>query len=104
MAYAFVALIPIQGHIEWSPVLRVCLPSRTHQFRWCITINFVEDIVLLAVMLFGVHRRRNATHLWKVLCLQGLFWILAAVLTELPSVVCPCSRCYGVSTALTRCT
>ena len=66
-------------------------------------INFVEDSVLLAVMFFGVLRRRNATYLWELLCLQGLFWILAAVLTELPSVVCPCSRCYGVSTVLTRC-
>ena len=67
-------------------------------------INFVEDSVLLAVVLFGVLGRRDSTHLWKLLCLQGLFWILAAVLTELPLVVCPCLLCYGVSTALTHCT
>jgi hypothetical protein len=64
-------------------------------------INFIEDSVLLAVMLFGVLRRRNVTHLWELLCLQGLFWILAAVITELPAVVGPCSRCYGVSTVNT---
>ncbi len=58
-------------------------------------INFIEDSVLLAVMLFGVLRRRNATRLWELLYLQSLFWILAAVLTELPSVVCPCSQCCG---------
>jgi len=70
-----------------SPGLQTCLPSQTGQFRWSIMINFIEDSVLLAVMLFGVLRRRNATPLWELLCLQSLFWTLAVVLTELPSVV-----------------
>ena len=39
-------------------------------------------------MSFGVLHKRNATHLWNMLYFQGLFWILAAVMTELPSVVC----------------
>jgi len=92
MAHTPVALIrgTTQGHTEWSPGLQACLPSYTDQFRWSIMINFVEDSVLLAVMLFGVLRMRNATHLWELLYLQGLFWIPAAVLTELPAVVCPC--------------
>jgi len=76
-----------KSQIEWSPGLQACLLTHTDQFRWSIMINFVEDSILLAVMLYGVLRRRNATHLWELLCLHGLFWILAAVLTELPSVV-----------------
>jgi len=51
-------------------------------------MNFVEDTVLLVVMIYGVLHKRNATHLWNMLYFQGLFWILAATLTELPSVVC----------------
>ena len=39
-------------------------------------------------MFFGVLHKRNATHLWNMLYLQALFWILAATFTELPSVVC----------------
>jgi len=51
-------------------------------------INFLEDSVLLAIMIFGVLHKRNATHLWSMLYFQALFWILAATMTELPSVVC----------------
>jgi hypothetical protein len=38
-------------------------------------------------MFFGVLHKRNATHLWNMLYFQALFWILAAIFTELPSVV-----------------
>lgn len=51
-------------------------------------INFIEDFVLLGIMILGVLHKRNATHLWNMLYLQGLFWILTATLTELPSMVC----------------
>lgn len=49
-------------------------------------INFVEDFVLLSAMIFGVLHKRNATHLWNMLYFQALLWILAATMTELPSV------------------
>ncbi|KAN0121253.1 hypothetical protein V8E52_003841 [Russula decolorans] len=87
-----------KSQIEWSPGLQACLLTHTDQFRWSIMINFVEDSILLAVMLYGVLRRRNATHLWELLCLHGLFWILAAVLTELPSVVLVFRNINGKST------
>jgi hypothetical protein len=51
-------------------------------------VNFISDFVLLAVMIMGVLQKRNATYLWNMLYFQALFWILAATLTELPSVVC----------------
>ena len=51
-------------------------------------INFIEDFVLLGIMILGVLHKKNATHLWNMLYLQGLFWILTATLTELPSMVC----------------
>jgi len=75
-----------RGHVVWSPALKACAISGTKDFLLSITINFIEDFVLLAVMFFGVLYKRNATHLWNMLYLQALFWILAATFTELPSV------------------
>ena len=38
-------------------------------------------------MFVGVLNKKNATHLWRMLYFQGIFWILSAVSTEVPSVV-----------------
>jgi hypothetical protein len=38
-------------------------------------------------MFVGVLHKKNATYLWRMLYLQGIFWILTAIATEVPSVV-----------------
>jgi hypothetical protein len=38
-------------------------------------------------MFVGVMQKKNATHLWRMLYFQGIFWILTAMSTEVPSVV-----------------
>jgi hypothetical protein len=38
-------------------------------------------------MFVGVLQKKNATHLWRMLYFQGIFWILTATSTEVPSVV-----------------
>jgi hypothetical protein len=38
-------------------------------------------------MFIGVLNKKNATHLWRMLYFQGIFWILSAIATEVPSVV-----------------
>jgi hypothetical protein len=38
-------------------------------------------------MFLGVLNKKNATHLWRMLYFQGIFWILTAIATEVPSVV-----------------
>lgn len=38
-------------------------------------------------MFLGVLQKKNATYLWRMLYLQGIFWILTAIATEVPSVV-----------------
>ncbi|KAN0113894.1 hypothetical protein V8E52_007202 [Russula decolorans] len=80
------AIYAAQGHVVWSPALKACAISGTKEFTLSITINFIEDFVLLSVMFFGVLHKRNATRLWNMLYFQALFWILAATFTELPSV------------------
>ncbi|KAI9458663.1 hypothetical protein BJY52DRAFT_417595 [Lactarius psammicola] len=75
-----------RGQAQWSPQFRTCNVFHTTEYKWSIMINFIEDFILLAIMIWGVLRKRNATHLWNLLYLQGLFWVLTATLTELPSV------------------
>ncbi|KAH9003405.1 hypothetical protein EDB86DRAFT_2355375 [Lactarius hatsudake] len=76
----------IQGQALWSPDFRTCNVLQTDSYKWSIMVNFIEDFILLVIMIWGVLRKRNATHLWNLLYLQGLFWVLTACLTELPSV------------------
>jgi hypothetical protein len=38
-------------------------------------------------MFAGVLQKKNATHLWRMLYFQSIFWILTASATEVPSVV-----------------
>src|SRR6266702_1918467 len=83
----------IQGQAQWSPQFRTCSVFQTTEYKWSIMINFIEDFILLGIMIWGVLRKRNATHLWNLLYLQGLFWVLTATLTELPSVVCRSCHC-----------
>jgi len=84
LAGSFYALT--KGQTQWVPALSTCSISGTNEFKWSILVNFVEDSVLLVIMIFGVLHKRNATHLWSMLYFQALFWILAATMTELPSV------------------
>lgn len=75
-----------RGRTQWSPQLHTCGVYQTTEYKWSIMVNFIEDFVLLGIMILGVLHKRNSTHLWNMLYLQGLFWILTATLTELPSV------------------
>jgi hypothetical protein len=38
-------------------------------------------------MISGVLWKRDPTRLWNILYFQGLFWISAAILTDVPDVV-----------------
>jgi hypothetical protein len=76
-----------KGAIEWIPAANACFISKTEQFRWGISVNFVTVEILLAVMFAGVLSKRNTTGLWRVLYMQGLTWIFIASLSEmLPSI------------------
>ena len=60
-----------------------------------MTINFIVDIVLLGIVIWGVLKQRNPTRLWNMLYFQGVFWILAAIMAKLPTIVCySCSQLY----------
>jgi hypothetical protein len=71
----------------WSPVAHTCIITGTGIFRWSLLVNLIVDLSLLCIMFIGVLRKKNATYLWQMLYLQGIFWILTAIATEVPSVV-----------------
>ena len=77
----------------WSPVAHACVISGTGIFRWSILVNLIVDLSLLCIMFLGVLHKKNATYLWQMLYFQGIFWILTAIATEVPSVVsCYCDN------------
>jgi len=45
-------------------------------------------------MFGGVLQKKNATHLWRMLYFQSIFWILTAISTEVPSVVSHCHQIF----------
>lgn len=77
----------MQGQAVWSPEARTCIITGTNAFRRSLLVNLVVDLSLLSIMFVGVLRKKNATHLWRMLYFQGIFWILTATSTEVPSVV-----------------
>ncbi|KAH9177928.1 hypothetical protein EDB89DRAFT_1292643 [Lactarius sanguifluus] len=73
----------MQGSVVWVPVINTCLITQTQRFRWGITVNLITDVILLTVMFAGVLNKRSTTGLWRVLYIQGLSWILVAVLSKI---------------------
>ena len=77
----------MQGNSVWIDQGNACLITGTNSFRWSLLGNIIVDITLLSIMFAGVLRKKNATHLWRMLYFQSIFWILTATATEVPSVV-----------------
>jgi hypothetical protein len=77
----------MQAQAVWSPEAHACVITGTNAFRWSLVVNLVVDLSLLSIMFVGVLQKKNATHLWRMLYFQSIFWILTAVFTEVPSVV-----------------
>jgi hypothetical protein len=77
----------MQGHAVWFPAAETCVITGTNAYRWGILTNLFVDLSLLFIMFIGVQRKRNATYLWKILYFQGIFWIMTAIVTEVPCVV-----------------
>ena len=77
----------MQSHAVWNSQVNACVISATNSFRWSLLVNILVDLSLLCIMFSGVLQKKNATHLWRMLYFQSIFWILTAISTEVPSVV-----------------
>jgi hypothetical protein len=77
----------MQSRSVWNSQEKACVISATNSFRWSLLVNITVDLSLLCIMFAGVLQKKNATHLWRMLYFQALFWILTAIATEVPSVV-----------------
>ncbi|KAH9970977.1 hypothetical protein BGW80DRAFT_519615 [Lactifluus volemus] len=87
LAASFYAIT--RGRSHWSSELRVCVMTAMVDYKWCLLMRFISDFVLLGTMVLGVFRKRDPTHLWDMLYLQALFWVSAAILSEVPDVIMP---------------
>jgi len=76
-----------RAHTTWVPAYKACGITSTQDFRNGLVINFVANFLLLGTMFTGVWRKRNSTQLWYVLFVQGIAWVLAAMLSEIPTLV-----------------
>jgi len=73
----------------FSPEFNACGVLNADANLSNITVTLVVDIFLLVLMLTGLMRWKGASRfgLWKVLWGQGLVWLTAATIAEVPSVV-----------------
>jgi len=76
-----------KSHAVWIPQANSCVITGTNSFRWSLLVNIIVDVSLLCIMFAGVLRKKNATHLWRMLYFQSIFWMITASSTEVPSVV-----------------
>ncbi|KAI0270600.1 hypothetical protein BC834DRAFT_967354 [Gloeopeniophorella convolvens] len=72
----------------WSPDPAGCVIENTFQARDNITVTVSTDLAQLTLMLVGLLRSRQTNHgIFRYLYVQGLIWLIAATLGEVPSAV-----------------
>ncbi|KAI9430857.1 hypothetical protein H4582DRAFT_1352571 [Lactarius indigo] len=72
----------------WSPSARACLLENTFQSRDNITVTVATDFVQLIIMLAGLLRSHQTKYgMFRHLYVQGLIWLVAATIGELPSAI-----------------
>ncbi|KAH9069362.1 hypothetical protein EDB83DRAFT_2551226 [Lactarius deliciosus] len=75
-------------HATWSG--SICEITNTHETKTNILVTFITDLVLLALMLTGLLRGKNAHQrggVWWILYTQGLAWMIIVVVAEVPATV-----------------
>jgi hypothetical protein len=72
----------------WSASARGCALENTFQSRDNITVTVATDIAQLVLMLVGLLRSRQTKYgLFSHLYVQGLIWLLAATIGEVPAAI-----------------
>ncbi|KAH8994746.1 hypothetical protein EDB86DRAFT_3167608 [Lactarius hatsudake] len=68
----------------------LCAIFHTAHGRTSVLSTFTTDLILLVLMLTGLKRWKNAPKscgVWRLLCTQGLVWVMIVTLAELPPTV-----------------
>lgn len=72
----------------WSPSAHECLLENTFQNRDNITVTVATDFAQLIIMLVGLLRSRQTKYgMFRHLYVQGLIWLVAATIGELPAAI-----------------
>ncbi|KAH9159855.1 hypothetical protein EDB89DRAFT_2082912 [Lactarius sanguifluus] len=72
----------------WTGTL--CAIFHTVHGRISVLSTFTTDLILLVLMLTGLKRWKNAPKscgVWRLLCTQGLIWVMIVTLAEVPPTV-----------------
>jgi len=74
---------------KWAPADLTCASDNTDINSPNLIVTLVTDVSLLLMMLVGLLRIRDGSTfgLTHFLCMQGLMWLLLAVVAEVPPVV-----------------
>jgi len=71
----------------WSPASGSCVLENTFQSRDNITVNVATDLAQLIIMVVGLLRSPRTKGIARHLYNQGLIWLAAAMVAEVPSAV-----------------
>ncbi|KAI9437897.1 hypothetical protein F5148DRAFT_1294072 [Russula earlei] len=79
----------ITMHSSWDIPTQICRVTHVDETKWNILFVFIIDMVLLTLMIIGLLRwdRQRKGDIGNVLFKQGLAWVFAFVLAEVPPVV-----------------
>jgi len=78
----------VAAHARRSAEGSTCLLSSTHTSQSNVTVTVVTDIALLILMLVGLSRSRQRKYgIVRYLWVQGLIWLIAATVAEIPAAV-----------------
>ncbi|KAH9062646.1 hypothetical protein EDB83DRAFT_2520140 [Lactarius deliciosus] len=75
-------------HSTWSPSAHECRLENTFQNRDIVTVPVATDFAQLIIMLVGLLRSRQTKNgMFRHLYVQGLIWLVAATIGELPAAI-----------------
>ncbi|KAH9162277.1 hypothetical protein EDB89DRAFT_653257 [Lactarius sanguifluus] len=84
----FLLFAIVTVHSPWSPSASRCILENTFHGRDNVTVIVASDITQLIIMLVGLLRSRQTKYgMFRHLYVQGLIWLVAVIIGELPAVI-----------------
>ncbi|KAH8995892.1 hypothetical protein EDB86DRAFT_1071117 [Lactarius hatsudake] len=83
-----VVVVRLEDRSPWLPIVDKCLLEDTFHARDNVAVTVATDIAQLIIMLVGLLRSRNTKYgIFRHLYVQGLIWLVAVTIGELPAVI-----------------
>ncbi|KAH8978712.1 hypothetical protein EDB92DRAFT_1908333 [Lactarius akahatsu] len=83
-----IVMVCLEDRSPWSPIAGRCILENTVHARDNVAMTVATDIAQLIIMLVGLLRSRNTKYgMFRHLYVQGLIWLVAVTIGELPAVI-----------------